>query len=239
MPQMPTLPLLFGMFLSSHVDRVVHVVALAALAFCQLALAVRRHFLPRAFGHVAAAHVLAHEDVAGLFEFARWPQRLGQPVHAIAQFAFGAHAGAVRGALHQERVAARAVLRHIDDREQLHAVTHRDPVLVLGIGFARRALAVLDAVRRQSRQTGLAKPAARHKPKTRAGSVRRIMAAFEEMNGDASVMGFPDQFQREMITPTAALPALHAHHAPARAPGGYDCADGTARRHRPAAPRYG
>ncbi len=127
-------------------DCIVHVVALAALPLGGCRLAVRGHFLPDAFGHIAAPHILAHEDVAGFFKFARWAQRFGQPVHAVAQLAFGAHAGAVRGALHQERVAARAVLRHVDDREQLHAVTHRDPVFVLGIGFARRALAVFGAV---------------------------------------------------------------------------------------------
>ncbi len=122
---------------------VVHVLALDALARRALAVvctAVRRHFLPLPFRHVAPAHVLLHEDVAGFLEFARRADRLRHPVDAVAQRVLGIHAGAVGRALHQEGVALRPVLRHVDDREQLHAVAHRDAVFVLGVAVLQAAL---------------------------------------------------------------------------------------------------
>ncbi len=73
MPQMPTLPLLFGNVLQQKIDGVVGIGAIVHVLWRFFDVDVRAHLHKIAFRDIAAANVLVDEDVAGLFEFIRRP----------------------------------------------------------------------------------------------------------------------------------------------------------------------
>lgn len=98
-------------------------------AFAQRA-AVRPHLKEDAFALVAAPHVLAHEDVAGLDKLFAGPQTLRVVLNAVRR-------AAIRSSLHQERIGAGGILGHINCCVEALAVPHRNFEFVLGICLAK------------------------------------------------------------------------------------------------------
>jgi len=79
-----------------------------------------------AFAHVLAAHILVHE-----YEALPAEPGGGAQVRHERPRAVGSHP--VRGALHEEREAAAALLRGVDGREQPDPVPHGNQRLLLGV----------------------------------------------------------------------------------------------------------
>ena len=115
-----------GHVLQQPLDRVVGVGALVDVGVRLRLVDVRPHLDEIAFRQITPADVLKHEDVAGLVERLRRSQPRPELIDAVRRHA-------VRRARHQERIAPRGVLRHVDRREEPLAVAHRDGRLVLRV----------------------------------------------------------------------------------------------------------
>ena len=96
----------------------------SALPF--LRVDVRPHLDEIAFRQITAAHVLEHEDVPRFVESLGRTQPRPELIDAVWR-------DAVWRPRHQERVAARRILRHVDRREQALAIPRGDVQLVLGV----------------------------------------------------------------------------------------------------------
>ena len=76
-----------------------------------------------ALGLVLAAYVLGHDDVAGLGEFAEGRRQCQRRVRARRPFH---ELGGAVGRAVEDHGGVRGALGNDDDREQLHAIAHRD-----------------------------------------------------------------------------------------------------------------
>ena len=126
MPQIPTRPLWFGHVLQQPLDGIVGIGAFVDVGGALRRVDMRTHLDEIAFGEVTAAHVLEHEDVPRPVEGLGRPQARPELIDAVWR-------DAVRRPRHQEGVASRRILRHVDRREQPLAVPHGDVRLVLGV----------------------------------------------------------------------------------------------------------
>src|SRR6202034_1286283 len=68
------------------------------------------------------------EDVSRLIKLRRWAEPRAVQIHAIRSHAVGS-------SIDQKWVSTGGVLRHVYRGEQMHSVTHRDPVLVFCVMF--------------------------------------------------------------------------------------------------------
>ena len=111
--------------LDQPIDRVVSVGRLINL----VALLVRDvgpHIFINALAHVPAAHVLVNEDVAfARKQFVR-PKEIFVCVRSIRPDAIGR-------TIEHDRILLFLVLRFVDAREELHAITHRNHYFALGV----------------------------------------------------------------------------------------------------------
>jgi hypothetical protein len=110
-----------------------------------------------AFGLEFATRILVNEDVALFGELVVRPEHGAIVVGAV-------RGDPVRRARHQQRVAPGRGPRRVHDREQLHAVAHRDEELAFDVGaFQSRRVATL------SRPRGDAVPGDRYKQRRGGG----------------------------------------------------------------------
>ena len=115
-----------GHVVEKEFERVVHVGTVVDIFGRFFYIDVRAHLDEGASGHVAAADILVHKDIAGFLKFIRWAE-------ALRILVFAVRGDVVRRPGNEEGVCLAAVLRHVDGSEEMHAVAHGDAVLVFRV----------------------------------------------------------------------------------------------------------
>src|ERR1700730_3520696 len=110
-------------------DGVVGVGAFVDLSRRFLSIFMWCHFLEGAFGHIAATNILVDEDEAIALEHRRGAETSGVLIGAVGT-------NAVRCTDDEEGVSLGRVFGHINRREKLHAIAHRDTIFVLCVVWA-------------------------------------------------------------------------------------------------------
>ncbi len=113
-----------GHMLQQIIDGVGGVGAIVHILWRFLHVDVGTHFYKGPLRHVAPANILIDEDISGFFKFIRGTEALGILVYTVGSNAVGC-------AIHEEGIALRCILGHINSGKEMDVIPHGDTVFIL------------------------------------------------------------------------------------------------------------